>query len=206
MSWTLLPRRPKPYRRKDFVDRERYRPDYRALAGELMRAVEFESALDVGCANGFLLSEFLAAGRRVRGIEVSPAVREILPAELADAVQIGDFTAAAGAWDLVCCVEVAEHIPPERSEELVATLVRCARRAIYFTAAPPGQAGHGHINCRNHAEWLAWFEQLGWVEDPVRTARLKSVLSGLESAPWLAANSFLLVPAVSGPSAVSGGG
>ncbi len=204
MSWTLLPRRPKPYRRKDFLDRERYRPDYRALAAELMRAVEFESVLDVGCANGFLLSEFLAAGRRVRGIELSPAVSEVLPAELLEAVRIGDFTAAGGVWDLVCCVEVAEHIPPERSEELVATLVRCARRAIYFTAAPPGQAGRGHINCREHAEWLAWFDGLGWVRDPGRTADLRAALSGLESAPWLATNSILLVPGGAAP--ISAGG
>ncbi|MDX1502484.1 MAG: methyltransferase domain-containing protein [Thermoanaerobaculia bacterium] len=200
MGWfeRLLARR-KRYRARDFAARERFRDDYRAIARHLLEALEFGSAYDVGCANGFLVEELARAGREAAGIELSPAVKELLPAELAARVAIGDFAEASGRWDLVCCVEVAEHLPPERSEELVATLAGLARRWIYFSAAPPGQGGRGHINCRPHAEWLGWFGEQGWREDVERTARLRAFLATRPSVPWLRVNSLLLAPAGTPP-------
>jgi hypothetical protein len=105
---------------------------------------------------------------------------------------VGDFSAARGEWDLVCCVEVAEHIPPERSHDLVATATGLARNWIYFTAALPGQSGRGHVNCRPHEDWLTWFADAGWLQHDILTHRLREELEGLESAPWLRGNSFIL--------------
>jgi SAM-dependent methyltransferase len=170
------------------------RPDYQRLAASLMRLAPFESVVDVGCANGFLLESFAEADRTISGIELSPAVVELLDPSIRDVVQIGDFSALDGMWDLVCCVEVAEHIPPERSLDLVETLTRAARGWIYFTAAPPGQGGHGHINCRPHAEWMAEFDERGWQVDEQRTRELRQDLERLERAAWLRGNSFLLAP------------
>src|SRR5438128_887099 len=121
------------------------------VAASLLRHLDFQTVFDVGCANGFLLSAFSRAGKTIAGIELSPEVVAVLPPELRQVVAIGDFSAAQGSYELVSCVEVAEHIPAKRSEDLVATVTRLATRGIYFTAAPPGQKGHGHINCRPHA-------------------------------------------------------
>lgn len=196
MSWLArLRAQPKPYRQKDFLGREKFRQDYRLVASALLRHLDFVTAFDVGCANGFLLAEFQGAGKRCAGIELSPSVREVLPEALQPLVEVGDFATAQGEWDLVCCVEVAEHLPPARSTELVTTLARLGRRWIYFTAAPPGQTGRGHINCRPHDEWLAWFEELGWRRHSELTDGLREHLKDLESAPWLRPNSLILTPA-----------
>ncbi|MFP3941146.1 MAG: class I SAM-dependent methyltransferase [Thermoanaerobaculia bacterium] len=192
--------RPKPYGRRHFRQREALRADYRLLARSLLRHLDFGAVLDVGCANAFLLEVFRDAGREVAGIEASPAIRSVLAPELCGVVRIGDFREALdlvraggpGAWDLVACVEVAEHIEPDRSEELVETLVSVAGRWIYFTAAPPGQTGHGHINCRPHGEWLAWFEARGWAPAPPETDAVRRDLSHLGRAVWLRGNSFVL--------------
>lgn len=184
--------RPKPFRAKTFARRERFRGDYRQIAHFLLHRLDFVSAYDVGCGNAFLLSEFVAAGKKCGGIELSSAVLEVIPPALGDLVEIGDFMASTGSWDLVCCTEVAEHVPPKRSRELVATLARLARRWIYFTAAPPGQSGRGHINCRPHEEWLAWFGTEGWSLDQDLTADLRSRLGNLQATPWLQGNSLLL--------------
>ena len=195
MRWPFRrSRRPKPYLGRHFANREKYREDYRALAGYLLEAVEFDSVLDVGCANGFLLEEFLSAAKRVQGIELSEEVREFLSPALLDHVMIGDFSVAVGSWDLVCCIEVAEHLEPERSEDLVAKLCSSAERAIYFTAARPGQTGHGHINCRPPAEWLAWFSESGWQVDEPSTKALRERMKTLDTAHWLGPNSFLFTP------------
>ena len=183
---------PSPFGAAEFRARERFRRDYVRLARSLDERVEFETVLDVGCANGFLLEELRLRGHRVAGIEVSPAVHEVLPPELSEVVEVGDFTAAQGAWDLVISIEVAEHIAPERSVELVETLASRARRAIFFTAAPPGQRGRGHINCRPHQEWLGWFEKRGWTADEEATGAIQGDLAEIEEATWLRRNCFLL--------------
>lgn len=186
--------RPRQFRARHFRRREVMRSDYQRVAGSLLRLLPFDSVVDVGCANGFLLESFAAAGRTISGIEVSPEVVELLDPAIREVVEIGDFSALAGRWDLVCCVEVAEHIPPERSLDLVDTLARAAQSWIYFTAAPPGQGGHGHINCRPHDEWLAEFDERGWRVDAARTDELRRDLEQLERASWLRGNSFLLSP------------
>ena len=190
-TWLKLPSR---YRAKHFRRREEMRPDYARVAASLLERLDFETVADVGCANGFLLEAFLDAGKRIAGIELSPAVVEVLREGVAPYVAIGDFAEMTGRHDLVCCVEVAEHIPAERSAELVATLARLAERWIYFTAAPPGQSGHGHINCRPHAEWLGMFAERGWSADDALTTAFRGDLEALEKAHWLRANSFVLSP------------
>jgi SAM-dependent methyltransferase len=164
------------------------------VARSILRLLEFQSIYDVGCANGFLLAEFHAAGKCVRGIDLSPQVKQAVEPDLADRVEVGDFSAAKGRADLVCCVEVAEHIRPERSVDLVRTLASLATRWIYFSAAPPGQLGRGHINCRPHQQWLAWLREYGWEVDEARTAQLRGDLAEIRRARWLERNSFVLRP------------
>lgn len=188
-------RRPHRFRVEDFEERERLRDDYRLLAAELDAVLDFGCVLDLGCGNAFLVEALLDRGKTVRGIEVSPAVEAVLSERLRAVVQVGDFTVARGLWDLVACVEVAEHLPPARSQELVETLVRSARRWIYFTAAPVGQAGRGHINCRPLAEWSGWFLERGWEEARRETVELRRRLRRLERARWLGGNSLVLRPA-----------
>ncbi len=177
-----------------FRRRERYHPDYRLLAASLSKIVPFATIFDLGCANGFLLSEFYLAGKKVRGLDLSPDVRSVLPAELLPQVEVGDFSEAKGRWDLVCCVEMAEHLTPERSIELVDKVVSLAKHWIYFSAAPPGQLGYGHINCRPQSEWLGWFEERGWVPMLAEIQRLRKDLRSLQRATWLLRNSFILAP------------
>jgi SAM-dependent methyltransferase len=187
-----LARRPKPYRLRDLRRRERFRPDYELLADFLLQRLPFESAIDIGCGNGFLLERFHDAGKSIAGVDVSPDVPHLLGKRLNGAVRVADFGAAVGSFDLACCVEVAEHIAPDRSLSLVETLSRVARSWIYFSAAPEGQAGRGHINCRPHSDWLGWFEVRGWHLEDGRTAELRAHLAQLRMAPWLRGNSFLL--------------
>lgn len=195
--------KPKPYRARHFRKREELRGDYGTLADGLLEVVDFDTALDVGCANGFLLERFRSSGKEVAGIERSPEVRKVLPRPLAEVVAVGDFAEVPKLWsrrfDLVCCVEVAEHVEPHRSEELVEVLAGQAGRWIYFTAAPLGQSGHGHINLRPHDEWLSWFEDRGWQVAPDEVSRLRRALDRLERAHWLRDNSFLLRPGISSP-------
>jgi len=184
----------KMFRSRHFSRREVFRSDYEILSASLLRLLDFDSVIDIGCANGFLVSAFHDAAKDVRGIEASSEVTAVLSPTILPLVQIGDFSEASTVSDLVCCIEVAEHIPPERSVELVRKVASLARRWVFFSAAPPGQGGRGHINLREHSEWLDWFEGEGWVLDEDLTAAVRSDLEHLENAPWLRTNTMLLKP------------
>ena len=111
-----------------FRERERLRPVYNLIANKIMEGLEFSSVYDIGCANGFLLAEFHRSAKQIGGIELSPDVRLVVSAELNKYIEVGDFSSAKGEWDLVTCIEVAEHIPPGRSELLVETICRLATK------------------------------------------------------------------------------
>jgi hypothetical protein len=60
-------------------------------------------------------------------------------------------------YQLAICLEVAEHLPAETAEPLIAGLTKAD--IILFSAATPGQPGVGHINCQPHQYWHQLFAQ-----------------------------------------------
>lgn len=93
------------------------------------------------------------------------------------------------ASDLAICVEVAEHLMPERSESFVADLCNLAR-VVIFGAALPRQGGSGHINCRPHSFWIDQFDRRGFsVLDVFRPVFWYDGRVG----PWYAQNTYLFV-------------
>ncbi|MCS3697038.1 class I SAM-dependent methyltransferase [Salinibacter ruber] len=172
--------------------RSEFKKDYRVVANSLRDNLDFDTVLDVGCAQGFLM-EYLHESCEVWGVEVSEDVIEYLPNPLKPRVEIADFQEAEGNYDLVCCVEVAEHIEPARSEQLVEKICDLSTQYVYFTAAPPGQVGHGHINCRPHRHWVEWFKKQGWIVNESLTKTMRQDLDKVKNAYWLQKNSFLLV-------------
>lgn len=186
--------KPVPFTAENYAVRDIYRPDYEILASAILKNFAFHTVMDIGCANGFLLTHFHAAQKDVSGIELSADALDFLPSEIKARVQIGDFSAATGSYDLVTCVEVAEHVPPSVSAALVEHVCRLAKAAVYFTAAPPGQPGHGHINCRPHQDWIDLFSARGWALDRDLTASIKAEINHIQHAPWLIENTLIFFP------------
>jgi len=182
------------YNEADLRSRERYRGNYATLCGALAEVLDFRSVLDLGCANGFVLDEMMRRGKDVSGVEISAAVLPLLPDALRGRVTIADATALgrAGDFDLVTCIEVAEHIPPGRTAGLLDAITGNARRWVYFTAASPYQPGHGHINCRPQFYWLNQFRKRGFQLEWERTERFIDRIGDLQPATWLPLNSLIL--------------
>lgn len=65
-------------------------------------------------------------------------------------------------YDLVLCLEVAEHVSPQNADGLVQSLVS-AGKVILFSAAPPGQGGFNHINEQFPTYWEEKFKKHGLV-------------------------------------------
>jgi hypothetical protein len=88
--------------------------------------------------------------------------------------------------DLVVCLEVAEHLPPEAAPVLVDTLCRHGKR-ILFSAAPPGQGGTGHLNEQPPAYWAELFARHGYRYQDIVRHRLSP-----EVSPWYRHNTVLV--------------
>jgi hypothetical protein len=64
-------------------------------------------------------------------------------------------------FEICICVEVAEHLSPRRAESFVKELTGLSDK-IVFSAAIPGQGGHGHLNERLKSYWINLFEKNGF--------------------------------------------
>lgn len=63
-------------------------------------------------------------------------------------------------YDLAVCLEVAEHLPAGAGDGLVRTLCDLAP-VVLFSAAVPGQGGHGHLNEQWPDYWTERFRPRG---------------------------------------------
>lgn len=140
------------------------------------------SLLDVGCGQGEWMDEFASSGVSVFGVDIA--------APDGCGFERHDLTEPLGlGWrfDLVVCLEVAEHLPEASADTLIDTLVRHGGD-ILFSAAVPGQEGKGHINCQPHDYWHAKFEAHGYaVSDSVRPL----IARDGRVSPWYRENTFV---------------
>jgi hypothetical protein len=65
-------------------------------------------------------------------------------------------------YGLAVCLEVAEHLPPERAESFVRELTE-ASDVVLFSAAIPFQGGTNHLNEQWPEYWIERFRKEGYV-------------------------------------------
>lgn len=142
--------------------------DYGAIADAIIDQYHPASVIEFGCGNGELTRALSN-----RGIFVTAL----------DGYSNPDFFGATGIqfknvdlnkpeavisllgtakFDLAICMEVAEHLTPNVSFDLIKSLTTVSD-VVVFSAAVPGQGGDGHVNCRNRTEWHEFFLSQGFV-------------------------------------------
>ena len=151
-----------------------------------------KSVLDVGCGRGVWLLEWSWHGAvSVAGVDGFYIEREDLaiPPACFDAKDLSKPFDLGRQFDLVQCLEVAEHIAGESSQTLVENLVRHSA-FILFSAAVPGQGGEWHVNEQPLEFWRSLFKEFEYVPfDFVR----KNLVSCDAVEPWYRYNTLLYV-------------
>jgi 2-polyprenyl-3-methyl-5-hydroxy-6-metoxy-1,4-benzoquinol methylase len=93
--------------------------------------------LDLGCGPGALMHLLWELGVVADGIDFAESSTHIATPEVRDRITIGSVTdqtlKPAGAYDLVICREVLEHLTVLQVKEAVANMVRMTSRYIYVT-------------------------------------------------------------------------
>jgi SAM-dependent methyltransferase len=133
----------------------------------LLEYMQPASALDVGCGLGSWLAALQGRGiGDIRGID-GPWINKSAVVCDPSLFQICDLElgfALGRTFDLVICLEVAEHLSPAAAERFIASLVQHSH-AILFSAAIPFQGGHHHVNEQFLSYWVAHFARHGF--DPI---------------------------------------
>jgi 2-polyprenyl-3-methyl-5-hydroxy-6-metoxy-1,4-benzoquinol methylase len=148
-----------------------------------------ESVLDVGCGAGQYLHLLKKLGtKQVLGIDGFHPDYSFLND---DEYLIHDLTTpfrTGQRFDLVMCLEVAEHMPAGSEMALISCLEEHAKKYILFSAAEPGQPGEGHINCKPLAFWADIFGSRGWTPLVFESLSFRAIAS----LSWLRRNPVLL--------------
>jgi SAM-dependent methyltransferase len=148
-----------------------------------------QSVLDVGCGIGAYLLYF--AHHQVKdyfGVDGIPASASLLPSDRYLQHDLSRPLDLGRQFDMVLCIEVLEHLPPDDADRLLASIANHANTWIVFSAAEPGQPGVGHINCRPVGEWIESWRQLGWQCDVLASLSFRS----LANFQWLRRNPVVL--------------
>ena len=97
---------------------------------------EPKRVLDMGCGPGFLMYFLHELGVDVEGVDFSPQSRTLAPKEVADRITVGEISephVEAGAYDLVICREVFEHLTVLQVARTVHQICRASSRFVYAT-------------------------------------------------------------------------
>lgn len=148
--------------------------------------------LDVGCGTGTWLRAALDLGvERVRGIDGVRVAREGLHVDdsLITQCDFRDDWHVDGDYDLVLCLEVAEHLEEAHARRFIRNLTHCGDRII-FSAANPWQLGQHHVNCQWPRYWQGLFNQCGFVCHDTLRWKIWDI-NGIE--PWYRQNVFCAI-------------
>ena len=139
--------------------REGSKRSARRLLPEVIDPLGVRSVLDIGCGAGAWVAACkdlgVSDGWGVDGayLERSLLLFEQSKFQAKDITQPFDL---GRTFDLVLCLEVAEHVPKAAVESLVDNIVRHGKKVL-FSAAPPGQGGEDHINEQPYEYWRDLF-------------------------------------------------
>lgn len=149
---------------------------------EIFKLKKNDYIIDVGCATGDLVRELSIRGFNVEGIEGSSHAKKYFET---NTIYVHDLRVLINnlslykKFNLVMCIEVAEHIEPEYSDYFMANLDYLTNEKIFITAAKPGQQGHYHVNCQLPKYWIDKFKKYNFEYRDDMTYQIKKYFE-----PW----------------------
>jgi SAM-dependent methyltransferase len=164
--------------------------DYRNLAKVVMENLEFNSVLDIGCGEGYLLDEFKKAGKKISGADIKQEEWSLLP-QLKPFVKITNINIPffISYNDLVICLEVAEH--SDTPMRIINNVIRNAGKYVLFSAAQIRQPGINHINCNPYVIWLVNFLRRNFSFEIEKTLEIITTVR-FDTCWWLLNNIMVL--------------
>jgi SAM-dependent methyltransferase len=139
------------------------------IAGWLLwRNFRVTTALDVGCATGYLVEVLRELGIDAQGCDLSQYAVDQATEGAAGHLRVANLFAGLpwpdGSFDLVTALEILEHLPPDRVPIALAELRRVCGAYLYATIPSFGRnrsGADGHFEGKVRPERLDHYNQVG---------------------------------------------
>jgi len=138
----------------------------------LRKKFNIETMLDIGCGTGGMVELADSLGIQAEGVDGDfTLAKQWEQANIF--VHVHDFSKGppnlyeGTQYDLGWSVEFLEHVEQQYMDNYFAFFNVC--RYVVCTAAPPGWAGHHHVNCQTKEYWIEEFSKRGFSFDQQMT-------------------------------------
>ena len=138
---------------------------FATIADGIVREINPQRVLDVGCAMGFLVEALRDRGVDAYGLDLSPHAIAQVRDDIKPYCRVGSMLEESPArYNLVVCHEVIEHLPAEHADAAVARLC-AASDDILFSSTPDHFGEETHLNVRPPEYWAGLFARHGFTRD-----------------------------------------
>ena len=160
------------------------KPQANNIAHWVKDIINPNQVIDVGCGPGTYVYSMIKLGIKAFGYDLDERVDGLPYLYNKSIFDIKD------SGDMVMCIEVAEHINPEFSQDIVDSLYNMVEKdgILLFTAAHLGQGGTDHINCRPKEYWEYKFKEKGLIRSSTLENQLLSYVVRDSFMGWFKMN------------------
>lgn len=118
---------------------------------KIIKEYKPKSVLDVGCGNGYLVSELLKEGIYAIGMDFSTYAGKKIPHNFVSADALQKFPFEDKSFDVVFSSDFFEHIPEEKIDDVLAEMRRVGRNIVAFICYKPEPPFH--LTVRRYDWW-----------------------------------------------------
>ena len=156
----------KYYQSQCGIPYSRDEPHWSRFFGDIATRIDATLAprrvFDAGCAIGSLVEALRARGIEAFGRDLSSYEIEQVPLGLKPYCECGSIADPIdGCYDLVTCIEVLEHMPPDEANLAVRNLCSVAP-LVLFSSSPTDFAETTHVNVQPPIYWMQLFAGEGF--------------------------------------------
>ena len=135
------------------------------VAERIVQDIHPKTVLDAGCAMGFLVEGLRARGVDAWGVDISDyAIGQVHESVKAYCSVGSIIQPLERKVDLITCIEVLEHMPPNEAEMAIANLCAAADD-ILFSSTPFDYKEVTHVNVQPPEYWAGMFARHGFYRD-----------------------------------------
>jgi len=138
---------------------------FEGIAQKIVDDFAPKTALDAGCAFGFLVESLRKRGVEAFGLDISEYAIKNVHESVKPYCWVGSVTEPfPQRYDLITCIEVLEHLPKNEAEEAVKNF--CAHtNVVIFSSTPYDYKEATHINIQPVEYWVEQFSHYQFYRD-----------------------------------------